>query len=199
MLAWLGAAVVVVRVYDVSGMADVDRRHALDVAQRALAAASVQVIFKDCGSNGPNVAPCDTPPLEGERIVRILHAPAHTPAGTGGALGSAIVDKGTGKGVLATVYADRIEVVSRGRIDRRLLLGRVVAHELGHLLLGVKEHSRSGLMREFWSDEQVRKNRSTDWEFSPTDRQRMRRNLLAAQAPAGLSPGLPGPGEVHGY
>ena len=39
MLAFLGIAVVVVRVYYVTGMADIERRDALDVARDALASA----------------------------------------------------------------------------------------------------------------------------------------------------------------
>ncbi len=47
MLAFLGVAVVVVRVYDVTGMADVERRDALDVARDALAAANVNVDLQE--------------------------------------------------------------------------------------------------------------------------------------------------------
>ena len=187
MLAILGVAVVVVRVYDVTGMADVDRRDALDVARDALAAANVHVIFKNCDSSESKDS-CDTPPEQGERIVRIMNAPANLPPSMGTSLGSALVDRGTDRGVLATIYADRIARVSAGVADRSMLFGRVVAHELGHLLLGVTAHSNSGLMREFWTDQQVRRNESSDWAFSPEDRQRIcvgllrRRSLCRASA-----------------
>ena len=178
MIAWLGVAVVVVRVYDVTGMTDVDRRDALDVARDALAAANVHVIFKNCGSGGSNNDSCETPPEQGERIVRILNAPANPPPGMGTALGNALVDTGTNGGVLATIYADRIVRLSAGQFARSLLFGRVIAHELGHLLLGVTAHSGSGLMREFWTDQQVRRNESSDWAFSARDRQRICLSLL---------------------
>jgi hypothetical protein len=189
MIGFLGVAVIVVRVYDVTGMADVDRRGAFDVARDALAAANVNVIFKNCGSSGSIDDSCDTPPEQGERIVRIMNAPTNLPAGTGTSLGKAIVDTGRNSGVLATVYADRIAQVSAGQIDRLLLFGRVVAHELGHLLLGVTAHSDSGLMREFWTDQQVRRNESSDWAFSADDRQRMCQSLLGKRGLCGSRTG----------
>jgi len=178
MLAFLGVAVIVVRVYDVTGMADVERRDALDVARNALAAANVHVIFKNCSSSGPKDDSCNTAPGPGERLVRILNAPANLPPGMGTQLGSALVVNGTNKGVLATIYADRIAQVSAGQINRPLLFGRVIAHELGHLLLGVTAHSNSGLMREFWTDQQVRRNESSEWAFSVEDRQQICLGLL---------------------
>ena len=55
------------------------------------------------------------------------------------------------------IFNDRIADLARTR-DRslRLVLGRVVAHEVGHLLLPGKGHSRSGIMRgklDYRSDE----------------------------------------------
>src|SRR6185436_1219879 len=113
-----GVAVVVVRVYDVTGMADVDRQDALGVARDALAAANVHVIFKNCGSSGSKDDSCDTPLEQGERMVRILNAPANLPPGMGTQLGNALVISGTNSGVLATIYADRITRVSAGQIER---------------------------------------------------------------------------------
>ena len=51
---------------------------------------------------------------------------------------------------LATAYAyyDRIAGTSRNRpVDQTILLGRVIAHELGHLLLPAGSHTRYGIMR----------------------------------------------------
>ena len=114
--------------------------------------------------------------------MRILNAPANPPPGMGTSLGNALLDSGTNRGVLATIYADRIARVSAGQTDRLQLFGRVVAHELGHLLLGVTAHSNSGLMREFWTDQQVRRNESSDWAFSAEDRQQICQSLLGKRS-----------------
>jgi hypothetical protein len=48
----------------------------------------------------------------------------------------------------ATVIYDRIRAIGRDRrISKGLLLGYVMAHEIGHLLLPAHSHSNSGLMR----------------------------------------------------
>ena len=179
MRALLGVAVVVVRVYDVTGVAETDRRAAFEVAQELLAEANTHVIFKTCRRGDSDGEPCDTALGPNERIVRIINSPDPRP-GRRVSLGHAVVDPVTNTGVLATVYADRVERRATGRTDYRLLLGRTIAHELGHLVLGVTAHSKSGLMREFWTDEELRRNHVQDWAFSPEDRQKMCVMLLSA-------------------
>jgi hypothetical protein len=173
MLAMLGVAVVVVRIYDATGFADADRRVALDVAQKALAAANVHVVFKACRPEWSDGEACDTTPAPGERIVRIVNSPPHPQPGTETSLGSAAVDRVTNTGVLATIWADRVRRVAAGRTDQGLLLGRAIAHELGHLLLGAGAHSKSGLMRQYWTEQELRQNRFADWAFSAEDRWRI--------------------------
>ena len=66
------------------------------------------------------------------------------------------VREGIGDGTLGTAYkaAGRAYIFSarisalgaRTRMDARVLLGRVIAHEVGHLLLSETGHSRSGIM-----------------------------------------------------
>jgi hypothetical protein len=48
----------------------------------------------------------------------------------------------------AYVYCNRIAVVSnRSPVDANVILGRVIAHEIGHLLLPPNSHARVGIMR----------------------------------------------------
>ena len=59
-------------------------------------------------------------------------------------------------GVLATVFVDRTRGLAGDlRIDHDALLGRTIAHELGHLLLATTAHAKVGLMREAWSREEL--------------------------------------------
>jgi hypothetical protein len=49
----------------------------------------------------------------------------------------------------AYIFGDRIaSLVTSGRRDFEVILGRVLAHELGHLLLPGQGHSNAGLMRK---------------------------------------------------
>ena len=48
----------------------------------------------------------------------------------------------------AWVFANRVtEITKAGSMDANLLLARVVAHEMGHLLLGSMAHAPRGIMR----------------------------------------------------
>ena len=46
------------------------------------------------------------------------------------------------------------------------LLGRVTAHEIGHLLLGDNRHSADGIMRAVWSTRLLQHATRSDWLFT---------------------------------
>ena len=61
--------------------------------------------------------------------------------------------------VLANVYPDyalRLADGQRALHSEPIILGCVIAHELGHLLLGPESHSRLGIMNAHWGPAQIR-------------------------------------------
>ena len=61
--------------------------------------------------------------------------------------------------ILATVYVNY--AVERAKRDNAefeipMVLGNVIAHEIGHLLLGVNSHSALGIMQKRWQRNQAR-------------------------------------------
>jgi hypothetical protein len=62
------------------------------------------------------------------------------------------------------------------------LLGCVVAHELGHLLLGNASHSANGLMSAVWQDPELRLAAHGDLLFTSNEADRMRVRYIAASA-----------------
>ena len=97
-------------------------------------------------------------------------------------LGHALIDSRTRTGVLATVFIDRTRRVAGDLgLDHRVLLGRAIAHELGHLLLATPTHGSAGLMREVWSRDELLGTHRDDWIF---DRVRCGRHSQAAGARA---------------
>jgi hypothetical protein len=105
-------------------------------------------------------------------------------------LGDALIDTHARGGVLATVYIDRIEwLAQEAGTDRRTLLGRAIAHELGHLLLATTTHGPVGLMRAHWSREEVRRGQPRDWSFAPTELAAMRRRAEARERDAQIARG----------
>jgi hypothetical protein len=56
------------------------------------------------------------------------------------------------KPAVAYAFYNRIAELGEIRpIDLRVVLGRVIAHELGHLLIPSPGHARRGLMRRHWT------------------------------------------------
>jgi hypothetical protein len=89
-------------------------------------------------------------------------------------------------GLQARIFVDRVRALSdaqaNGTKDGRpgrfeILLGQVLAHELGHLLLPSLEHSSQGLMHANWSDVDLRQVTDARLRFTEEEGQRMRENL----------------------
>jgi hypothetical protein len=161
-----------VRVYKSPEVTSDVLRAALNVAEATFAAASVSVAWKVCGPGE-----CQTPPSTEERLVRLVRSPKAGNHDTR-CLGDALIDSQRRTGVLATVYVDRVlALVHRLDIDHATLLGRTIAHELGHLLLATNAHGASGLMRELWSPEELVESRASDWVLRPIEVAAIRQRL----------------------
>jgi hypothetical protein len=93
---------------------------------------------------------------------------------TSATLGEALVVRPAG-GVLAAVNVHCVAwLATAARTDVAVLLGRVAAHELGHLMMRTPAHARRGLMRPHWTPDEVRRNRAADWAFTAGDVAAMR-------------------------
>lgn len=160
---------------------------ALGSAQREATAilcdAGVEPQWVVCGKTGQEPV-CRRGLEPGELVVRFARRGVSEP---GGILGSAVVDSSRGTGTLATIWVDAVGALATAAgIDRDRLMGRAVAHEIGHLLLGTTRHPETGLMRAVWSLATLRGNRSSDWTF--TEREKREIQLLTADR---RSPALP--------
>lgn len=81
-----------------------------------------------------------------------------------------MIDVNTSSGVYAAIYVARVKTMADlTKSEVAVLLGRVIAHELGHLLLKTNDHSANGLMRAHWTPESVRRNRPGDWLLTNDD------------------------------
>jgi hypothetical protein len=172
---------VVVRVYDANREMAGTNHAALDFAGKTLEAASIEVVWRLCAT--PRT--CDAPMAPGELAIRIVRLPGPRRYQGMLPLGDALLHPEHG-GVLATIYIDRVEwMAHEAGTDRRALLGHAIAHELGHLLLATTSHGPVGLMRAFWSRDEVRQGRRRDWTFASSELARLRRRL-EAQASASI-------------
>jgi hypothetical protein len=109
-------------------------------------------------------------------IVAGPFAEAHlNPGVLGAAPGSA-----RGLGSLAYVFYSRVQQFSDlHAVDPGLVMGLVIAHELGHVLLHDKLHTAAGLMRAEWDDHQMLIAKMGGLLFSKQDAATIRQGVAA--------------------
>ena len=172
----------VVRIYDNTGVTATERSRAITRADSILDRADVDVEWLDCPSrkSGKAAAACDTAPSRGELVIRLVNAPASDSYGAKRqALGYSLIDSATGVGTMATVFVDRVSrLAHNARADRSTILGRAIAHEIGHLILASNAHADSGIMRETWTAQQLTSSRPEDWLFLPGQSEQLRQARL---------------------
>lgn len=184
-ISHLGATIspdpdVVVRVYNYSDLRPDQIAISHATTDRIFQNAGISLRWMNCQVRSTdNASACTDTLKEGrEFMLRLMDGTEDT--GRQLALGTSMVDRGTRGGVLMTVSPRLVWAVATGSgTDAATLLGRAVAHELGHLLLGRVAHSRAGVMRALWSQDELRGIRPAGWWFSHTEAAEMRQGLLS--------------------
>lgn len=94
-----------------------------------------------------------------------------------GTIGFAAVERGVGGRVAYVIY-DRVrDFAGDTTVDDMRMMGIVMAHEIGHLLLTHQSHSAGGLMRGRWQQSEFRSARPHDLQFSEPQASEIRRTL----------------------
>ncbi len=117
----------------------------------------------------PDDGQCRTPLPSVLRVQILSHGPnGFAPQALGYALPCAL------RGTQVTLYADRIEQVSRTTLALFYrVLGYALAHELGHVLLRSAEHDDSGLMKSVWSKSDWQRAAISIIPFAPDQARRL--------------------------
>lgn len=177
------ALAITIRVYDVYGLPPETRQEALAVAAAALERTGIQAMIVDCSAR-PALAACAVGLGDGELVLRIHRHPkdgAHV-------LGDAIVRE-SGPSTIATVYAAAVaERARRTGTNLALIVGRVSAHEIGHLLLGSRAHATHGLMSPSWDLARLTRG---EWDFTVEDAAVIRTRLQQRDATVLLARATP--------
>ncbi len=191
MLPLAATLLILIRTYDAFGVPAHDLETAQRAADGALRTAGLHTEWTTCESvaeAGLASNRCVALPESGEVIVRIIGGPRVEKDDT--TLGYAFVDTAAKQGVLATLYAARIATLAdQAGIERGTLLGRALAHEVGHLLLGTTAHTPRGLMRAQWTLDELRRRIENDWLFSGTEAAEIRVKLLERTHTGPIVPG----------
>jgi hypothetical protein len=198
-----------VRIYNTAGLSADELRLVIRGATVPFDSAGITITWTDCSSgtgSGTSVDDCRRPVGPTELVVRIVphlasdQAPTASRRRTSGyvAMGYSLVNVPTPS--FASVNVAVVKAVAdEAGADVRVVLGRAVAHELGHLLLNTNGHGDQGLMRARWSRQELSRDESRDWRFSDREVAAMRVaierrarqadgvTLLAARSAAGCS------------
>jgi len=138
--------------------------------------AGIQVVWQECPTGNE---PC-----------RIGPGPVFFLAIKAGPVQNKFLDVVSGQAIvanhIAVVYYDALPPLPRGKTgphEASTLLACVIAHELGHVLLGAHGHSIHGVMRDRWDIEQTRLALMSELDFLPEEGKLMRRTLTDGTQP----------------
>jgi hypothetical protein len=167
---------IAVRLYDSTRLDTPVRKAAVGRTAQLLGAAGLTLQFHDC-TPGVNMSrgACDASRSPDDLIIRFVRSRDGPSPATRHVLGFATIDGATRRGTMATVFTDRVAALSSlARLSIDTLLGRTIAHEIGHLLLGTNEHGANGLMREVWTLDELAGGRNEHWTFTAAELARLR-------------------------
>ena len=69
-----------------------------------------------------------------------------------------------------TVFMDRLKLVGeQNPTASAFLLGHILAHEIGHVLQGIRRHSDGGVLKEHWSVADIRRMQVEPLRFTDHD------------------------------
>jgi hypothetical protein len=146
-----------VRLQDYANVPSVWLTKAKGVASGILANAGVRVRWAECSPNSGAADPvCNIPPGPTDLYVRILTKEmAKRARTTNHCMGYAMVS-GRFPTIASAFYHRAVELEAGRSGARAEILGGILAHEIGHLLLAENSHSETGVLRAEWGDEELR-------------------------------------------
>jgi len=149
-------------------------------AARAFRYAGVDLKWINCGAGGSDSsqAPCGDSFTSARLVVRLV---PHARALADGIFGVSFLDHDAG--AYADIFFEPIRQFHEQNqgISLAPILGDVMAHELGHLLLGSNAHSRDGIMQPHWTKEQLQQAAMGRIRFSKEQAIRMRTRIASLQ------------------
>ena len=148
-----------------------------------LRVAGVEVVWLECsGDQIPaKEPPCETPmgptDLTLNLLPRSMSDRFHLRVD---AFGVALEDADGGLGFDAWIFCDLVkDGAAQRQLSRSVLLGTVIAHELGHLLLSTNSHSAFGLMRANWSGKELSAVEHRAMYFSSSESKRIQQAMMS--------------------
>lgn len=174
-----GNTQVVVSVYNDAKMSMRDLAGAESWASNILWQAGLNLVWRNCGHGAGHITrhvDCDSP---GRIALRIIPGPAHPTQDS--IFGVAfLASDGTGK-YGDVFYQPAVQLHKELSVKLADVMGGVVAHEIGHLLLGSHAHASAGIMRAQWHGEDLHKLVKGELQFTAEQAAQMRTTVARNQ------------------
>jgi hypothetical protein len=166
-----------------------DAQVPLDILTRAeqqaasiFSRAGLEVTWLKCThvNSGDRAAACNGFDMPGHVAVRIIARIAGPTSDA--AFGIAFLGP-DGTGCYSDVFWKRAQGLhANSNVDLAGILGSVIAHEMGHLLLGSNAHAISGIMRAHWESGELHHIAMGTLSFLPEQSKRMRVRVATSKA-----------------
>ena len=182
---------ITVRVYNYAAVPEQRLARAQGHAATVFARASLEPKWLDCRLSSAEPikdAACEEPLRPTDVVLRILPRKMAARLGVKHAIcGFALPARNLGFGT-ATIFYQRVhELVSQGSFsvdgNSALVLGHIIAHEIGHLLLGKGSHTSRGLMSFPWNKKELKDAAWGGLIFTRGQTRRIRDALLQRTRP----------------
>jgi hypothetical protein len=153
---WADEARITVRVQNNSNMKVQTINKAEQTVARIFRGANQELAWINCVANQ---AQCKRPLESNELVIQLTSTTRERGLGVAAsAFGVAFVPGDGSPARYALVFCDLLQttVSNNPKVDLATALGHIMAHELGHLMLGSNSHSRTGIMQRDWYGPQLR-------------------------------------------
>jgi hypothetical protein len=174
-----------VRYYNEAGIPGKALASAVGTANLAMRTAGIQVHWLDCYATPEDCREA------GDRALAVTFTVARPSEAGGGSLvnagfsmGYSLLPENGAGGVYAKVMWNRVIAYAQA-VDApaAAVLGHVIAHELGHLLLNTGRHSHHGIMKAVWTGSGKSLLAGGRLAFQGHEAAAMRRRVAAAAGP----------------
>ena len=179
-----GAPELTMRIYDYAELSSGYLLRAADKARHVYRQVGIETRWMQCrvSLDVPEMDPaCATEPGPTVLQMKILPEVMAERFGLGeGVFGFALPPREGGFGNVASLFHDRVRKLAETTgTPAEVVLGHMLAHEAGHLLLGVSSHSAKGIMHVPWRAADLQRAEMGGLKFSREQAERMRKQVLA--------------------
>lgn len=168
-----------INVYNDAGVSDEVLAQAEQEATRIFRKAGVDSVWVECHGSKPgltNDSECQPPAGPARLALRIVPWSSQL---RGTVFGNAFLSP-EGEGTYIDVFYDSVEKLHKDwHASLSRALGHVMAHEIGHLLLGTNAHGPVGIMRPNWQGQELRSIGMGTLVFTPEQARSMQAKLFS--------------------